>query len=176
MNNVHPILHSPLYRIIETLIDSLTPLFNRTLIDLRAPGYHNQRIHLADITRDPVVDRDPGQFRPPEQRAYKTWINDQGCYHDYIFVDLKRELWNVGLQMVLQMRDINLMANNPNHDGENWHVQGQNVSQAPEKYVYKLTIGFLERAYYRYCNLCIFYQQPLNYFPTNAVLSPPGPP
>lgn len=157
INNVHPILHCSLYRIVENLIDSLIPLFNRTLIDLKAPGYHNQRIHLADITRNPVVDRDPGPFRPPEQRAYKIWTNEQGYYHDHIFVDLKREFWNAGLQMVLQMRDINLTTNDPNYEGEDWHVQGQNVSQIPKTCVHKITIRFLERAYRRYRNVHIFH-------------------
>lgn len=126
--------------------------------------------------RDPVVDRDPGQFRPPEQRAYKAWINDQGYYHHYIFVDLKKELWNTALQTVLRMRDVNLMANNPNHEREDWHVQGQSVSHIPGKYVYELRIYSLERAYHRYCNIHIFHQQPLNHFSTNALLSTPGPP
>ena len=140
INNVHPIIHFSFYQVVESLVDSLIPLFDQTLIDLKAPGYQNQRIHLADIRRTPVVDRDPGQFRPPEQRAYKQWINDEGCYHDDIFVDLKREFWNFGLQMVLQMRDINLKADHPDYEGEEWRVQGQNVSQTPQKHVYKLTI------------------------------------
>ena len=120
----------PNYR---NLIDSLVPLFNRTTVDLKAPGYVNQRLHLAEMTRDPVIDRDPGRFRPPEQRAYKTWINERGSYHDYIFTDREREFWNSGSQRVLQMRVINLVANNPNYKGEDWHVQGQNVSQTPGK-------------------------------------------
>ncbi|KAL6716551.1 hypothetical protein ACLMJK_006118 [Lecanora helva] len=141
INDVHPITHSSLYRVIESLIDSLIPLFNRTLIDLKAPGYQNQRIHLADITRNPVVDRDPGHFRPPEQRAYRKWVNNQGQYDNSIFVDLKREFWNVGLQMVLQMRDINLSVDDPEYEGEDWHVQGQNNERivATATYVYSIS-------------------------------------
>lgn len=139
INNVHPITHAPLYRIIQNLIDSLIPLFNRTLIDLKAPGYQDQRIHLADITRNPVVDRDPGHFRPPEQRAYPYMLNHQGSYHDHFFVDLKKEFWNIGLQMVLQMRDINPTTDDPRYEGEEWHVQGQNVSRIPSTKTARLT-------------------------------------
>ena len=119
-----------MYRVTETLIDTLIPFFNKALIDLKAPGYQNQRIHLADITRRPVVDRDAGQFQPPEHRAYKRWVDDQGHYHDFIFVDLKREFWNIGLQFILQMRDVDLTVDNPTYEGEEFHVQGQCVCQS----------------------------------------------
>lgn len=111
----------------EILIDQLIPLFNRTLVDLKAPGYQNQRIHLVRFGRDPFINREPDSFRPPEQRAYSCWRNHEGQYQRSIFVDLKREFWNSGLQMVLQIRDIHLTPSNPTYDAENWSVQGQTV-------------------------------------------------
>ena len=134
INNVHPTLHRSLYRTTEKLIDALIPFFNKTLIDLKAPGYQNQRIHLADITRNPVVNRDPGDFHPPELRAYPDFVDEEDCYHDHIFVDLKREFWNIGLQFVLHMRDINLTIDKPNYEGEEWHIQGQNVRHSSNFY------------------------------------------
>ena len=137
INNVHPHTHRSLYRIIETLIDSFIPLFNHTLIDLKAPGWQNQRMHLAVLGRDPLIQREPDPFRPPEQRAL-DWLDHQGRYQDVILVDLKKEFWNIGVQMVLQLRDINLTPEEPDYEGEPWHVQGQNNERicATAHYIY----------------------------------------
>ncbi|KAL8953680.1 MAG: hypothetical protein Q9222_000464 [Ikaeria aurantiellina] len=138
INNVHPLRHSRLYHVTERLIDAVMPLFNRTIIDLKAPGYRNQRIHLVDFGCHPFIDRNPSSFRPPEQRADPQHLNDEAQYQDFIFVDLKKEFWNVGLQMILHLRDINLTAGNPEFVGEQWHVQGQTNERicASATYVY----------------------------------------
>ncbi|KAL9062283.1 MAG: hypothetical protein Q9161_009825 [Pseudevernia consocians] len=125
INNVHPTAHYSFYKILEKLIDVLLPLFNRTLADLKAPGYQNQRFHLAESGRDPVIQREPGSFCTPEQRAIVDWLDNQGRYQDLITVDLKKEFWNIGIQMVLHLQDINLTPELPQYDGEEWHIQGQ---------------------------------------------------
>lgn len=125
INNVHPIAHRSFYNTIEKLVDALLPLFNRILIDLKAPGYQNQRFHLAESGRDPVIQTEPGPFRPPEQRAIVDWLDKQGRYQDFLFVELKKELWNIGIQMVLHIQDINLTPQTPQYEGEEWHIQGQ---------------------------------------------------
>lgn len=137
INNVHPHTHRSLYRIIETLIDSLIPVFNHTLVDLKAPGWQNQRMHLAVLGRDPMIKREPDPFRPPEQRAL-DWLDHHGRYQEVIFVDLMKEFWNIGVQMVLQLRDINLTPEEPNYEGEPWHIQGQNNERicATAHYIY----------------------------------------
>lgn len=127
INNVHPKSDSAFYSEIESLIDKLLPVFDRTLIDLKAPGYQNQRIHLVRFGRTPFIDREPENYRPPEQRAYGDWLNQKGQYKSSIFVDLKREFWNIGLQMVVHVREINLSPSNSSYQSEEWHVQGQNV-------------------------------------------------
>ena len=137
INNVHPFIHRSMYHIVERLIDSLIPLFNSTLIDLKAPGWQNQRLHLAMLGREPMIQRDPGSFSPPEQRAF-DWLDQKGRYQDVIFVDLKKEFWNIGVQMVLQLRDINLTPETPNYEAEMWQVQGQNNERiaATAHYIY----------------------------------------
>ena len=115
-----------MYYIIEKFIDTLIPYFNRTLVDLKAAGWQNQRMHLAKIDREPIIKLEPDFFRPPEQRAYSRFIDGQTSrYQDCIFVDLKREFWNCGVQMVLQMQDINLASHSAEFMGQEWHVQGQ---------------------------------------------------
>lgn len=124
---MHPTDHRALYNVSEALIDAFLPLFNRTLVDLKAPGYRNQRLHLAMIDRDPVIRLEPGAFRPPEQsgRHINDYLDECGRYDSSIFVDLKKEFWNSDIQLILQLRDIELDPKNPQYRGEPWHVQGQ---------------------------------------------------
>lgn len=85
-----------------------------------------------------MIIREPGFFQPPEHRARAQWLDHQGQYQDFIFVDLKREFWNIGLQMVLQMRDIYLTPEQPEYEGEDWHVHGQRNERvcATAQYIY----------------------------------------
>lgn len=161
INNVHPINASQLYIVIEKLINELIPQFNITLIDAKAPGYKNSRIHLVEFGARNFISRDPREpFRPPEQRAYQGFLDGEGEYRKDIFVDLKREFWNVGLQMVLHAQDINLTPENPKFRGEDWHVQGQNVSSIVSCCTFIIRTNAsdwadVERANMCYCNLYI---------------------
>ena len=127
INNVHPTQHPDFYKAIEGLIDIFIPTFNRVIIDLKDPGYFNQRIHLVEFGRDPFIKREPDNFRPPEQRAWGNFLDNDGHFHISMFVDLKKEFWNTGLQMVLHLQDIELSPDNPMFGGEEFHVQGQTV-------------------------------------------------
>ena len=126
-----------MYHTVERLIDSFIPFFNRSLVDLNSPGWQNQRRHLAVLEQDPTIDHEPNPFKPPETRAFRC-ANDHTRYEDVIFVDLEKEFWNIGVQMILQLRDINLTPENPVYKGEKWHIQGQNNERiaATALYVY----------------------------------------
>ena len=127
INNVHPRAHRSFYANLEAFIDSTLPLFNRSLMELKAPGYQNQRFHVLVLGRDPEIIKSPGEFRPPEQRATRQWLDDQGRFNDWLNVDLKREFWNIGIQMVAHVRHIRLDSAHPRYEGEEYHVQGQMV-------------------------------------------------
>ncbi|KAI4253199.1 MAG: hypothetical protein LQ352_003831 [Teloschistes flavicans] len=145
INNIHPFRHRALYRLVESLVDTLIPFFNRTLIDLKAPGWQGQRLVVVEMGREPMTLRDPEPFRPPEQRMHNMMLNQQGYYlndkgqfQDALFVDLKKEFWNIGVQFVLQMQDINLEPQSSDFPREEWHVQGQTNERicATAYYVY----------------------------------------
>ena len=127
INNVHPIAHQSLYTNLEAFIDSTLPLFNHSLMELKAPGYQNQRFHVLILGRDPEIVKHPGPFRPPEQRATRQWLDHSSRFHDWLSVDLKREFWNIGLQMVLHVKHIKLNSSHHRYEAEDWHVQGQMV-------------------------------------------------
>lgn len=80
-----------------------------------------------DFARDPFIKREPESFRPPEQRADRSFLNEYSQFQKYMFVDLKKEFWNTGLQMILHLRDIELSPKSPAFVGEEWHIQGQTV-------------------------------------------------
>ncbi|KAL8635549.1 MAG: hypothetical protein Q9228_006969 [Teloschistes exilis] len=102
-------------------------------------GY--DRIHLVRFGRHPFINREPLAFRPPEQRAYEQWLDRDGRYKSSIFVDLKREFWNIGVQMVLQVREIDLTPDHPKCDSQEWHVQGQTNERicATASYIYSIS-------------------------------------
>ena len=105
-------------------------MFNKTLIDLKAPGYQDQRFHVADLGREPMIVKEPSAFRPPEQRTpVRNFLDSQGRYRTWLSVDLKKEFWNVGLQFVLRVTEVNLSPGNAKYEGEEWHIEGQEVPQ-----------------------------------------------
>lgn len=124
INGVHPHNHQSFYNAFERFIDAVIPMLNRTLIQSKAPPYENIRLHVAVMGPEPLIKNDVDDFRPPEQRASKTWIDSQGRWQDFIFVDLKKVFWNVGLQMVLDVQTISLALQKTNYEGEEWHIQG----------------------------------------------------
>ena len=138
INNVHPVKHHAFYNTIKALIDVTIPMFNCTIMALKAPGYENARLHVAVLGRDPMIKKDVDAFRPPGQRAIIDYADAQGRFRDWLFVDLKKEFWNIGLQFVLHIQDINLVPNHPGFKGEEWHVQGQRNDRicATATYVY----------------------------------------
>lgn len=138
INDVHPHNHQSFYNALERFIDAVIPMLNRTLIQSKAPDYENIPLHVAVMGREPLIKKDVDDFRPPEQRATKTWIDSQGRWQDFIFVDLKKGFWNVGLQMVLDVQDISLGPQKTNYEGEEWHIQGQRNERicATAVYVY----------------------------------------
>ena len=125
INNVHPIKHRAFYNTLEAFIHKIIPLFNRTLMAVKAPSHENARLRVAVLGREPIIKKDVDDFRPPEQRAFSAFATAQGSYRGWLFVDLKKEFWNIGLQFVLHIQEMNLTPNRPRFSGEEWQVQGQ---------------------------------------------------
>lgn len=56
----------------------------------------------------------------PEPRAYETYkppIDAQ--------VNLQKEFWKHGLQVIVKLANIELTPEKPTYDGGSWHVEGQ---------------------------------------------------
>ena len=95
-----------------------------------------------DYTRGAsIIDRDPGPFRPPEQRRNSRYLENCYRYQSSIFVNLRKEFWNIGLQLVLHIQEINLTPEDAVFKSEQWHVQGQTNERicATAAFVYSAT-------------------------------------
>ncbi|KAL8823632.1 MAG: hypothetical protein Q9191_005684 [Dirinaria sp. TL-2023a] len=126
INDVNPASYLSFYSILEKLIDTTIPMFNETLIELKAPGYQDQRFHVAELGREPMIVKEPGAFRPPEQRTpVRDFVDSEGHYRDWLFINLKKEFWNVGLQFVLRVTEVKLDPEKTKYEGEEWHIEGQ---------------------------------------------------
>ena len=87
-----------------------------------------------------MIVKEPAEFRPPQQRATGQWLDSQGCFRDWLFVDLKKEFWNIGLQMVLSITEIELNPEQSGYEGEEWHVNGRSNERICATAIYAYSI------------------------------------
>ena len=134
ISNIHPSKQRAFYHSLESFIDRIIPVFNRSLMTLKGPSYEKPRLRVADLCRDPMIKKDVDDFRPLEQRTIRSYVDQHGRYRDWLFVDLRKEFWNIGLQFVLHIQEITFHPNittNENNDPQppiddlEWHVAGQ---------------------------------------------------
>ncbi|MCJ1233080.1 hypothetical protein MMC14_001035 [Varicellaria rhodocarpa] len=77
-------MHQDLYITLEKLIDTVVPMFNRTLVYLKDPAYGDQRFHIA-VLGPHSLTREPGDFRPPEYRATRPLTGSRDRSKDWRF-------------------------------------------------------------------------------------------
>lgn len=122
INNVHPVLHEKVYTAIEEIINEAIPLFNRTLTSIETPSrFVSPRIPVEG--EGEVPNREPGVYQTPESRTNPQYLKS----HERVFVDLRKDFRDTGLQFVCEISGILLSPETPEHHGEEWHVQGQLV-------------------------------------------------
>lgn len=136
INNLHPD-HTDLYRVIEELITVSIEPWNDCLIYGNCP-----RIPMRIRT----YGTGPKNFEHPEPGtsfSYDDWkagntsnVIVSGCSHEYTdnaLRDLNHEFYSIklqdylhlgGLQVVVQISNIELDPTCPSYDGEPWHVSG----------------------------------------------------
>ena len=75
-----------------------------------------------------LIKREPGSYCAPEKRAPRTYLDEHSQIRDSVSVDLQKEFWDIGIQVIVKVTTIDLTPERPEYDGEPWHVQGQLVS------------------------------------------------
>ena len=101
-------------------------MLNQSLMESRAPHYQDVRLHVAVLEGTGcTISKDVREYKPAQQRTTKQFIGHEGCWQSWLYVDLEKEFWSRGLQMVCEVQEIDLTPDHPNYDGNDWHVKGQ---------------------------------------------------
>ncbi|KAJ7499574.1 hypothetical protein FB451DRAFT_1385273 [Mycena latifolia] len=126
INNLDPTKNEPLYRLIESVLTSFIPLFERVLSQINGQD--------QDLYRDVT----PGSGRMMVGRTFGTWA---GYSNKYCGISVLR-IWNKGkpwslyedgirmtdeeaIQCIVKVANIHLTPENPEYKGGgSWHVEG----------------------------------------------------
>jgi cytochrome P450 len=71
--------------------------------------------------------REPRSYQPLVSRICSKYLDKDWRLERSVDVDLKREFWDAGIQIIIQVFSIDLTPEEPNYPGKEWHVQGQLV-------------------------------------------------
>ncbi|KAL8751120.1 MAG: hypothetical protein Q9184_006171 [Pyrenodesmia sp. 2 TL-2023] len=129
INNVHPIVDREVYTVANELLSAFIPMLNSTLMAVKTPQLFYPRTDPEKRTsREDLPDPDPGPYQSLESRVRSVNLTEDGKLPTSVRVDLQKEFWDIGIQAVIQVSSIDLDQERPDHPGEDWHVQGQVVS------------------------------------------------
>ncbi|KAJ5092800.1 Protein of unknown function DUF4246 [Penicillium angulare] len=135
INNIHPIKHQALYKILEEIVGNTIPLWEQSLllppteqrIDYDKVEYDEQpnaapNPDLNDRsgesqTAQPIRAPEPGDFLPREPSFY---------FEDHVI--LRDKFRHGNLQVVLKLFNIELTPDKPDYEGGAWNFDGQLVS------------------------------------------------
>ena len=120
--------HRALYDVLEMFIDAILPCFNRSILELKYPRWLEPRHLPLDTIDSTIIQRDVGHFCPPEWRSSRARQGDKSNFARPELVDLKRDFWDVGIQLVSEVSSIELSPEQPEFEDEKWHINGQLVS------------------------------------------------
>ncbi|KAJ6542721.1 hypothetical protein B0H19DRAFT_1171611 [Mycena capillaripes] len=140
INNLHPALHQPLYRVIEEVLTGFIPMFERVLGDAnredgRSPFSNSGRLEeigciwgpngRPEPEEEPGSDDDEDEFY---EKFYKTCDKTIPEANDYTG-QLEAAFSPVSLrgrtvQCIIKLANIHLTPENPEYDGGSWHVEG----------------------------------------------------
>ncbi|KAF9481714.1 hypothetical protein BDN70DRAFT_876033, partial [Pholiota conissans] len=134
INNLHPEKEKLLYRMIENVIDASIPLWNLTLAPQTAASYnrYHRRIWYPGVNYEGEteagrvywdetaegIDWDTRPFIRPEPEAF-TPFNASSTF------SLREKYEKSGLQVIVELINIELTSEKPQYDGGPWHIEGQ---------------------------------------------------
>ncbi|KAK2751651.1 hypothetical protein FQN55_000373 [Onygenales sp. PD_40] len=135
INNLHPDKNKDLYALIEQVIASAIPLWNRSLSALNAE--FTRRINYDKCVREKPLspaEMERAKGSKPKRPVTKSGyvLPDPGKFEPIMTpslspgsVDLQRQFRKSGLQVIVKMASIHLTPENPKYNGGSWHIEGQ---------------------------------------------------
>ncbi|KAJ6013642.1 hypothetical protein N7540_008233, partial [Penicillium herquei] len=137
INNLHPIEHRGLYRIIEKVISRAIPLWNKTFSE---EYYLPDRIFYGDVEYEEHPEPEPVQkdgeddntfwtrheewektqpIQQPEPRAFEASAREIEEF------DIQKLFGATGLQVIVKLANVELTPEKPEYGGGSWHIEGQ---------------------------------------------------
>jgi hypothetical protein len=141
INNLHPVLHRPLYGLIEEVLTAFVPLFERVLGD---SNHENRRVPFSDKQRlgrigciwgpdgmpypeeEPASDEDEDEFNEKFYAGISKILPDAESYTSgrlearFAPVSLRGR----NIQCIIKLANIHLTPEEPEYKGGSWHVEG----------------------------------------------------
>jgi len=144
INNLHPVHHNQLYKVLEKLLAKAIPLWNRVLsgLDEKRKPRIDPECALYDFPDGQFSDREPESDDPDEEEdedAYLEFRDDWIRSHRIVEqpepdeyeprdlgtpFDLRESFQNQGFQVIIKLANIHLTPEKPKYDGGSWHVEG----------------------------------------------------
>ncbi|KAL4904320.1 hypothetical protein BDW74DRAFT_29391 [Aspergillus multicolor] len=137
INNLHPIKHRDLYRVIEQIITRTIPLWNISI---------TQRDDLPRRIEYETADYHPDEEPEPEYNGQQDYFERYDAWSDkrkpkqpepnpdlfqppvgptHELVNLYDSFRDKGLQVIVKLANIELTPDKPEYEGGSWHVEGQ---------------------------------------------------
>jgi hypothetical protein len=147
VNNVHPVKHRGLYKVLEKVITQAVPLWNQTL---SYRPFDDRRIHYSSVEYEDDGEEEPGrQGSDEDDDAYEERWNVYRSSRVIIqpepeeFKPPNLESWGriglcdafkkEGLQVIVKLANIELTPEKPEYTGGSWHIEGQLVSSSSRR-------------------------------------------
>jgi hypothetical protein len=115
INNLHPLIHAPLYDSIASIFERFVPMFNKVLTESaspRPPRIEPDMYNLYDDNDGDYETREPKNL-PQVPEFVEPPKPDQVI-----------ELRGRRLQVIVKLANIILTPDNPTYNGGAWHVEG----------------------------------------------------
>ncbi|KAJ7471961.1 hypothetical protein FB451DRAFT_1251521 [Mycena latifolia] len=140
INNIHPLLHEPLYRVIEDVLTGFIPMFERVLGDTNR---ENGRVPFSSADRlgfihciwgpegEPCPEEEPGSDEDEEEFMEKFYdsaeklVPDAEDYTGQLEARFEPvSLRGRTIQCIIKLANIHLTPEQPEYAGGSWHVEG----------------------------------------------------
>ncbi|KAJ7119641.1 hypothetical protein C8R44DRAFT_672496 [Mycena epipterygia] len=140
INNLHPALHQPLYRVIEEVLTGFIPMFERVIGDTnrekgRTPFSNSGR--LGEISciwgpggqpypeEEPGSDEDEDEFNEKFYASIDKVIPEANDYTGQLEAAFSPvSLRGRTIQCIIKLANIHLTPERPEYAGGSWHVEG----------------------------------------------------
>ncbi|KAJ7911603.1 hypothetical protein B0H13DRAFT_2009347 [Mycena leptocephala] len=140
INNLHPHLDRPLYRVIKEVLTAFIPMFERVLGD---SNRENDRVPFSDSNRleeisciwgtggepypeeDPPSDEDEEEFYKKFRASIPKTLPEAKDYTGQLDASfMSVSLHGRTVQCIIKLANIHLTPAQPEYEGGSWHVEG----------------------------------------------------